>query len=43
MRAPCSEASLGTMQPSSRMLRVGDTAAGSQLLGAVGNKVKGSG
>jgi hypothetical protein len=43
MRAPCSEASLGTMQPSRRTFRVTLALAGSQELGAVGSRRNGSG
>jgi hypothetical protein len=42
MRAPCSEASLGTMQPSRRTLSVGDTVAGSQPVVDVGSKWNGT-
>ena len=43
MRAPCSDASLGTMQPSRRTFRVTLALAGSHELGAVGSRRNGSG
>lgn len=44
MRAPSADASLGTMQPSSRTFRVTSAEAGSQSVGVpVGSRRKGSG